>query len=229
MPQTFYLECDDFATFGNIKITRYAERAMAEAALKQPGGRVALIAEGPDDLRTGRSTETLVRLYNALANEGEETIKEFHTKTVACQRTFDRIERRAPVEITSLPAETDQVDAPSDGSAVVADAETKEATMAKSKKTKKNGIKKTRKTTNGTGERKMRDGTITAEVTKLWSRDRGASKKETLAVLAEKFPDKEAVTLDNTVRGLVHSLPKTAKLKMTKTKDEKRGLVYNLS
>lgn len=71
-----------------------------------------------------------------------------------------------------------------------------------------------------------REGTVTAEVIKIWSRDKGASKKETLEILAGKFPGRE---LDNTVRGYVNSLPKTTGRSLTKEKDEKRGLVYKLA
>lgn len=101
---------------------------------------------------------------------------------------------------------------------------TKKAKVAKVPKAKKEPKVKAPKRVKG----EVREGTIAAEVVKLWSRERGASHAEALAVVVEKFPKKKESALHNTLRGCVNSIPKSTGRKLKKTKDEKRGLVYNL-
>jgi hypothetical protein len=75
----------------------------------------------------------------------------------------------------------------------------------------------------------LRDGTIASVVAGLWSRDKGASHKEALAVVMSKFPAKKEEALSNTLRGCVNSIPKATGRKLRKEKDEKRGTVYHLA
>jgi len=67
------------------------------------------------------------------------------------------------------------------------------------------------------------------EITKLMERKTGATVNEMVDVLATKFPDRDPAGMKATCRIQVSRIPKKTGRAVTKTKTDKRGLVYTLA
>jgi hypothetical protein len=100
--------------------------------------------------------------------------------------------------------------------------EGKEDSMATKTKGKKAAKAKTKKANGGAGA--IRKVGVIDVIKHELCKERGASTTEIHAKLVEKFPDRDPEGMLSTVRVQVNRLAKA--LKITKERDEKRGLVY---
>lgn len=178
-----------------------------------------------EELRKLFSGPELAALYNAVGGDDPILkVKRFKDRADGAKRTYGMISRLHP--------EVPEAAAPSTASPTSAANSEKEGADMATKKTKKakgpKRVKKTKIERQARVKGEVREGTIAAEVVKMWSRERGATHLEALEVVKAKFPGKKAEALHNTLRGCVNSIPKSTGRKLKKTKDEKRGLVYNL-
>ncbi len=183
------------------------------------------------DLRELGTKKSLTDLYKALASEADDTLSTFSSKADGQQKLFALIEERAkgiPPETAPSQPEPQQPEAPPSSTN---EQETDVVTKASKRKkaAKKAKGKAPRITAKAASNGAARNGSITETITKMVSRERGATKKEIVAAIMEKAPDRNEVSTDNTVRGILSVMGRREKPKLKKDKIEKRdGLVYTL-
>lgn len=231
--------------FEGVAVHAFADGLDAKAWLEAQTDQAisGRIISGPLDI--DGSKKYMVDLFNALAREGDEVLGStgFNNRATGQTRVFDRLTMyystlpitTAPTSTsTPTPESTASNHSTSEAESSPSEHQEQETDMAKAKTKKTKApkkakrVKKERVTKTPRVKGELRPGTIAAEVAKIWGREKGGSKAETLAIIAPKFPDKEMTALDNTVRGYVNSLPAACGKKLRKEKDEKRGLVYYL-
>jgi len=228
----------------DVAVTRFDDAAIAKTHLdaKADQATSGLIIGDPLDIEG--SKKYMIDLFNALAREGDEVVgpNGFNNRATGQTRIFDRLTQYyIHLPVTTAPAAgiTEQpvpaVEPHTTDSESSAPEQQQEDDMAKakktkaSKKTKTTRVKKTKVTRTPRVKGELRKGSIADEVAKIWSRDKGASHAETLAIIVGKFPDKKEAALSNTLRGCTTSIPKTTGRKLSREKQEKRGMVYFLA
>jgi hypothetical protein len=219
-------------SYNDIKIARYASKADAKSALdgiEEPsiGG-----CEVDSELDLDYKKAELGAIFKGLGSEPD--FKGFSTKAEGQHQVFATIEYLGigmPV-FASLPPVGIELLNQSPEAPAADEPKAEETIMAtkKTKKPRKTKVKVVKAKTNGVkakapkAARAPRTEGITALITKMLERDRGATKKE---IMAAAPADYDQTKLDNTVRGILSVMGRNTP-KFKKAKDEKRGLVYSV-
>lgn len=222
--------------FKNVRVKTFETVEYAKwtlEALKGPES-TGLVIEQASDLREIRAGKSLLDLYNALASEDDPVIDKFASKADGQLKLFHRLEdkfRDQSFEPTPSEAAVPNEEPAQEQSDMVTKASKRKKTAkVKAKAPKAAKAKTARKTkvkvaSNGAA----RNGSITETIDKMVRRDRGATKKELVAEIMKKSPERDPTATDNTVRGTLSVMGRNKSLKLKKTKDEKRdGLVYSI-
>lgn len=121
------------------------------------------------------------------------------------------------------------VPAPEGTTAASDAAVTTEPTMSTTKAKAKKTTKKAKTALKAKVVKAPKGPGVIDTIARMMQRSNGASKAEIHAELVKRFPDRDGDALLTTASLQVNRLPKERKLKVTKEKSDKRGLVYYLA
>lgn len=220
----------------------------SEAKFSLADGMHRVMITEREDLRKGLKPEELLRVYNYLTPK--TPIKSFATDDRGVKVVWNQLQgipeqdEPAPPGRQSAPATAtegaegaatpgDDMPATQTNSSKSRGKKTPAAVIARGKgpvkaaKATKTKATKAAKT-NGNGAPPRKVGVID-EIKRMTQRASGASVAEIVESLVKKFPERPVDGMTTTVRIQVQRLPSKLNLKMSKEKDEKRGLVYSLA